>query len=217
MWNGKTVSVALPTYNEKESIRACIEGFFDTGVVDEVVVCNNSSSPWKNEALHLKVFLILAFSSLVIPQIVTRAHINHTYAGLVLLIPLAIANRRIMLSWIGMVAIHLYSHLAAFQLGRSVVLPQMFSDYAPAQRFLFQLNDALVRQPYKSLLQLQDSANQFLVPYLPGEPVVTLLSLVQFVFVVLIMREMSKRLESRVKLALILPDRLAAYLRVLTQ
>ena len=45
MWNGKTVSVALPTYNEKESIRACIEGFFATGVVDEVVVCNNNATP----------------------------------------------------------------------------------------------------------------------------------------------------------------------------
>jgi glycosyltransferase involved in cell wall biosynthesis len=44
MWNGKKVSVALPTYNEKESIRACIDGFFQTGVVDEVVVCNNNAA-----------------------------------------------------------------------------------------------------------------------------------------------------------------------------
>ena len=31
MWQGRTVSVALPTYNERESIRACIDGFFATG------------------------------------------------------------------------------------------------------------------------------------------------------------------------------------------
>jgi glycosyltransferase involved in cell wall biosynthesis len=43
MWYGKTVSVALPTYNEKASIRSCIEGFFATGVVDEIVVCNNNA------------------------------------------------------------------------------------------------------------------------------------------------------------------------------
>jgi glycosyltransferase involved in cell wall biosynthesis len=49
MWNGKTVSVALPTYNEKESIRSCIEGFFATGVVDEVVVCNNNAAPGTSE------------------------------------------------------------------------------------------------------------------------------------------------------------------------
>ena len=49
MWNGKTVSVALPTYNEKESIRSCIEVFFETGVVDEVVVCNNNAAPGTSE------------------------------------------------------------------------------------------------------------------------------------------------------------------------
>lgn len=43
MWNNKKISVALPTYREKDSIRSCIEGFFRTGVVDEVVVCNNNA------------------------------------------------------------------------------------------------------------------------------------------------------------------------------
>jgi glycosyltransferase involved in cell wall biosynthesis len=43
MWYGKTVSVALPTYSEKWSIRPCIEDFFATGVVDEIVVCNNNA------------------------------------------------------------------------------------------------------------------------------------------------------------------------------
>jgi glycosyltransferase involved in cell wall biosynthesis len=45
MWNNKKVSVALPTFNEKESIRDCIDGFFKTGVVDEVIVCNNNAAP----------------------------------------------------------------------------------------------------------------------------------------------------------------------------
>jgi glycosyltransferase involved in cell wall biosynthesis len=51
MWNGKTVSVALPTYNEKESIRACIEGFFKTGVVDEIIVCNNNAASGTSEEI----------------------------------------------------------------------------------------------------------------------------------------------------------------------
>ena len=38
------MSVALPTYNERDSIRECIEDFFETGVVDEVVVCNNNAA-----------------------------------------------------------------------------------------------------------------------------------------------------------------------------
>ena len=43
MWNSKKISVVLPTYNEKDSIRACIERFFDTGIVDEIMVCNNNA------------------------------------------------------------------------------------------------------------------------------------------------------------------------------
>ena len=49
MWQGRTVSVALPTYNERESIRECIDGFFATGVVDEVVVCNNNAAAGTSE------------------------------------------------------------------------------------------------------------------------------------------------------------------------
>lgn len=49
MWNNKKVSVALPTYREKGSIRSCIEGFFSTGVVDEVVVCNNNATEGTSE------------------------------------------------------------------------------------------------------------------------------------------------------------------------
>jgi glycosyltransferase involved in cell wall biosynthesis len=43
MHKGKMVSVVIPTYNEEGSIRAVINGFFDTGVVDEVVVIDNNA------------------------------------------------------------------------------------------------------------------------------------------------------------------------------
>ena len=45
MWNGKTVSVVLMTYAERDSIRGVIEGFLDTGHVDEVVVVDNNAEP----------------------------------------------------------------------------------------------------------------------------------------------------------------------------
>jgi glycosyltransferase involved in cell wall biosynthesis len=45
MWNEKAVSVVLMTYAERESIRGVIEGFFATGVVDEVVVVDNNAEP----------------------------------------------------------------------------------------------------------------------------------------------------------------------------
>jgi glycosyltransferase involved in cell wall biosynthesis len=39
----KTVSIVLPAYNEEKYIRAAIEDFFSTGIVDEVVVVDNNS------------------------------------------------------------------------------------------------------------------------------------------------------------------------------
>ncbi|MFA5392862.1 MAG: glycosyltransferase family 2 protein [Candidatus Ratteibacteria bacterium] len=44
MWQTKRVSVLLPTYNEKDSIRRVIDDFFQTGVVDEVVAVNNNAA-----------------------------------------------------------------------------------------------------------------------------------------------------------------------------
>jgi glycosyltransferase involved in cell wall biosynthesis len=44
MWEGKTVSVILPTYNEKDSIRQCVEDFLGSGYVDEVIVVNNNAA-----------------------------------------------------------------------------------------------------------------------------------------------------------------------------
>jgi glycosyltransferase involved in cell wall biosynthesis len=43
MWNGKSVSVVLMTYAERESIRGVIESFFATGLVDEVLVVDNNA------------------------------------------------------------------------------------------------------------------------------------------------------------------------------
>ena len=49
MWRDKTVSVIFPTYNEKDSIRAAIEGFLASGYVDEVLVVNNNAAAGTSE------------------------------------------------------------------------------------------------------------------------------------------------------------------------
>jgi glycosyltransferase involved in cell wall biosynthesis len=49
MWNGKTVSVVVMTYAERDSIRRVVDGFLDTGVVDEVVVVDNNAQPGTRE------------------------------------------------------------------------------------------------------------------------------------------------------------------------
>jgi glycosyltransferase involved in cell wall biosynthesis len=45
MWNDKRVSVVLMTYAERDSIRSVIEDFFDTGLVEEVLVVDNNAQP----------------------------------------------------------------------------------------------------------------------------------------------------------------------------
>ena len=43
MFEGKSVSVVFPAYNEEGNIRIAVEDFFSAGVVDEVVVVDNNS------------------------------------------------------------------------------------------------------------------------------------------------------------------------------
>ncbi len=52
MYKGKKVSVILPTYNEKDSIRQVINDFFDTGYVDEVIVVNNNAAEGTDEEVN---------------------------------------------------------------------------------------------------------------------------------------------------------------------
>jgi len=52
MWNGKRVSVILPTFNEKDSIRESILGHFATGFVDEVIVVNNNAAPGTSDEVR---------------------------------------------------------------------------------------------------------------------------------------------------------------------
>ncbi len=49
MWRNKTLSVVLPTYNEKDSIAECIRGFEALAEVDEIIVVNNNAAPGTSE------------------------------------------------------------------------------------------------------------------------------------------------------------------------
>ena len=44
MWRGKSVAVILPTYNEKDSIRAAALDFQQEGLADQVIVVNNNAA-----------------------------------------------------------------------------------------------------------------------------------------------------------------------------
>jgi glycosyltransferase involved in cell wall biosynthesis len=49
VYKGKLVSVVLPTYNERESIQECVQGFEGTQVVDEILVVNNNAAEGTSE------------------------------------------------------------------------------------------------------------------------------------------------------------------------
>jgi glycosyltransferase involved in cell wall biosynthesis len=49
MWRGKSVAVILPTYNEKDSIRAAAFDFQHYGLADQVIVVNNNAAPGTSE------------------------------------------------------------------------------------------------------------------------------------------------------------------------
>lgn len=44
MWNGQTVSVVFPVYNEEEGLLGALQDFLGVGWVDEIVVVDNNSS-----------------------------------------------------------------------------------------------------------------------------------------------------------------------------
>lgn len=52
MWYDKKVSVVLTSYREKNSIREIINGFFNSGVVDEVIVVDNNAEPGSVEEVQ---------------------------------------------------------------------------------------------------------------------------------------------------------------------
>lgn len=52
MWNGRSVSVVLGTYAERDSIYKVIQDYFATGVVDEVVVVNNNAQEGTKEEVE---------------------------------------------------------------------------------------------------------------------------------------------------------------------
>ena len=52
MYKGKTISVVMSTYNEKDSIRKCIEEFHATGLVDEVIIINNNAVEGTSEEVQ---------------------------------------------------------------------------------------------------------------------------------------------------------------------
>ena len=51
MYKDKTISIILPTFNEKESIKRVINDFESLGIVDEIIVVNNNATIGTSEEI----------------------------------------------------------------------------------------------------------------------------------------------------------------------
>ena len=52
MWQGKSVSVVFPVYNEEEGVLDAIDDFFETGYVDKIVAVDNNSQDRSAELIR---------------------------------------------------------------------------------------------------------------------------------------------------------------------
>jgi len=52
MFHDKEVSVILPTYNERDSIRKCILDFSTLNIIDEIIVINNNAAPGTSDEVR---------------------------------------------------------------------------------------------------------------------------------------------------------------------
>jgi glycosyltransferase involved in cell wall biosynthesis len=50
-WRGKKISLILPTYNERDSIRKVIESFSKLNIIDEIIVINNNATEGTTEEI----------------------------------------------------------------------------------------------------------------------------------------------------------------------
>ncbi len=48
-WRDKKISLILPTYNERESIRKVIDQFNELGIFHEIIVINNNAAEGTSE------------------------------------------------------------------------------------------------------------------------------------------------------------------------
>ena len=51
MWNDQRISLVMPTYREKDSIRDCVTKFLETGIFDEIVIVDNNAEKGTLEAI----------------------------------------------------------------------------------------------------------------------------------------------------------------------
>lgn len=139
----------------------------------------------------IPVLGVLAFGSLVMSQFGVRAHINHSYGAMVLLIPFAVSHTSLRTPWIAMCAVLGLSHVLVFGLGHAALLPpeHLFDSYPAAARLIEQITSLPAYTVPDWPLRVQLSVNHA-IGALPGETMVSLLSIGVFVLACLMVKEL---------------------------
>ena len=125
-------------------------------------------------------YLAILIGTLVMSQFAPRAHINHSYSALVLLLPLIADTGRLKRAWGVMVAVLAYAHVAQYKMGAGLLpADNILRRYGHADR----LATAMRAEPgYVSgdfWSRLQTSVNGVL-GYLPANELISVLSLLVF-------------------------------------
>jgi len=137
------------------------------------------------------LLLTLAFGALVMSQFGVRAHINHTYTALVLLMPLAASPGAVQKLWVAMAALLGVSHVLIYGLGRPALLPPDAAARYPAA-LIAAIEDQALDPALGGLLDVQAGISR-LLSAIPAEMIVSLLSVPVFVVACLLVRALLRK------------------------
>ncbi|MBI2061480.1 MAG: hypothetical protein HYT87_17205 [Nitrospirae bacterium] len=168
---------------------------------------------------HTAILLLMIVTGLTVPQLGTRAHENHAYAALVLMILLAApglhapsfrrpwtwtlreakqgprairaaVHRPLLPIWLAMCGAHFLVILSHARFGRPQLLPSFHLDTAPAQPLLAKIRPLLESIPSDPWIAFQGRVNEFIGAVLPPEPVSTIAASIQTICFALALRHL---------------------------
>ena len=122
-------------------------------------------------------FAVLALGTLVVSQFGPRAHINHSYAAMMMLAPFALQDRVLFRLWTAMNVMLGLAHLSVFKFGDPVVIlsPSKWSRYPQAGPLLQRLQELPAYGEPDGLLRFQTAVHDALA-WLPGPRGISVMS-----------------------------------------
>jgi hypothetical protein len=110
-------------------------------------------------------YLMITAGALVLSQFGIRAHINHSYGAMVLLVPLLPASRTLRVAWIAGVAVQGFAHLVRYGAGTTELLPEpwLVTAYGNAEAFATEVSRSPASRVPDVWLRMQGHLNDLLL------------------------------------------------------